>query len=74
MIAATITPLVRAEHWAVRVFDFPRLGDLAARVDRIRSRSLDGLLDALGVSEEEAQAMVNGGRRASEAAAPSPRA
>jgi endonuclease/exonuclease/phosphatase (EEP) superfamily protein YafD len=25
MIAATITPLVRAEHWAVRVFDFPRL-------------------------------------------------
>jgi endonuclease/exonuclease/phosphatase (EEP) superfamily protein YafD len=25
MIAATITPAVRAEHWAVRVFDFPRL-------------------------------------------------
>jgi endonuclease/exonuclease/phosphatase (EEP) superfamily protein YafD len=25
MIAATVTPLVRAEHWAVRLFDFPRL-------------------------------------------------
>lgn len=25
MIAATVIPLVRAEHWAVRVFDFPRL-------------------------------------------------
>jgi hypothetical protein len=42
------------------VFDFPRLADLAARVDRIRGRSLDGLLDALGVSEEDAWAVVEG--------------
>ncbi len=25
MIAATVLPLVRSEHWVVRVFDFPRL-------------------------------------------------
>ena len=25
MIAATVAPLVRAEHWTVRIFDFPRL-------------------------------------------------
>jgi len=40
------------------VFDFPRLADLAARVDRIRARSLDALLADLGVSEEEARAMI----------------
>ena len=40
------------------VFDFPRLADLAARVDRIRGRSLGALLSELGVSEEEARAVV----------------
>ncbi|HEU0052521.1 MAG TPA: non-ribosomal peptide synthetase, partial [Longimicrobium sp.] len=42
------------------VFDFPRLADLAARVDRIRGRSLEGLLTELGVSEEEAELLVLG--------------
>ncbi|HEX5725601.1 MAG TPA: non-ribosomal peptide synthetase, partial [Longimicrobiaceae bacterium] len=44
------------------VFDFPRLADLAARVDRIRGRSLGALLDELGVTEEEARAGLAGTR------------
>ncbi|HEX6749443.1 MAG TPA: amino acid adenylation domain-containing protein [Longimicrobium sp.] len=51
------------------VFDFPRLADLAARVDRLRARSLDALLEGLGMSEEEARAALNG--RLSDAEVPS---
>jgi acyl-coenzyme A synthetase/AMP-(fatty) acid ligase len=40
------------------VFDHPRLADLAARVDRARARSLDAILDQIGVSEDDAWAMM----------------
>jgi amino acid adenylation domain-containing protein len=43
------------------VFDCPRLADLAARVDRGRDQSLDQLLGELGISEEDALAMLEGG-------------
>jgi len=42
------------------IFDAPRLADLAAHVDRVREPSLDELLGELGLSEEDALAMLEG--------------